>query len=285
MSTTHQKLVSFAAWGWCGFVVTIARANINLEWRPGSQTVNVGDTVRVGLYAVSDSTTNQSLSAMNMILAWDPLKLRLIAVDDAGGAALSFSGFPADPYHLNESDPPQDGDGLYVAFAELGDVVLATPAGTLISTFVLEALAQTPQTRLAILEEAGNPPGQTIVYDGEHPNRDVTGTLGSADVRIESQDCPSILDHVVKFHRGPRTLVTRVRLSPPAERGGAVGVVCTGPSGEQSEVARIHADLSARFEFLAVQPGEYVIYISETADRDGNTQCVGRFAEVRIQVR
>lgn len=285
MKTTHRKLVSLAAGGLCALAASGARANINLEWRPASQTVNVGDTVRVGLYAVSDSTADQSLSAMNVIIAWDPLKLRLIGVDDAGGAALSFSGFPADPYQLNEFDPPGDGDGLYVAFAELGDVVLATPAGTLITTFVLEAVAQTPQTTLAILEDAGNPPGQTIVYDGEHPNRDVTGTLGSADVRIETADCPSILDHVVKFHRGPRTLVSRVRLGPPAERGGAVNAVCTGPQGEQREVARIHADLSARFTFLAVQPGEYVIYISETANRDGNPQCVGRFAEVRIQVR
>ncbi|MCC7291058.1 MAG: hypothetical protein IT449_03235 [Phycisphaerales bacterium] len=62
-------------------------------------------------------------------------------------------------------------------------------------------------------------------------------------------------------------------------------LIRTGPQGEQHDAARIHASLSARTTFLAVQPGEYVIYISETADRDGHTRCVGRFGKVRIQVR
>lgn len=82
---------------------------------------------------------------------------------------------------------------MYVAFAELGESVPATTAGTLITTFVFETQTLAPQTTLAILEESGNPPGRTTVYDGEHPNKDVTGTLGEAHVRPMPLDEPLAL--------------------------------------------------------------------------------------------
>ncbi len=170
------------------------RGAINLELRPALQSACLCEpTVGVGLYAVSDDDGNQLLSAIDAILQWDPTKLDLLGVDATGGPPLLASGFPDDPFSLNESNPPQDGDGLYVAWANLGSTIAATPAGTLITTFMFFPVATTPGTPIDLLEAAGNPPGETIVYDGTVPNLDVTGKLAGAVIEI-LPCCPPDLD-------------------------------------------------------------------------------------------
>ena len=59
-----------------------ARGEIDLEWRPDKQVVKVGDTVDIGLYAVSDGDQDQLLAAVRVIIKWDPSFMRLIGVDD-----------------------------------------------------------------------------------------------------------------------------------------------------------------------------------------------------------
>ncbi len=172
-----------------------ALANINLEFRPPSQNVVTGNTANIGLYAVSDDETDQLLMSAQVIIAWDPSFLQLLGIDHTGAVPLESSEFPAnDPFNLNEVVPPQDGDGLYVALAPLGDPVAATPEGTLLTTFQFLTLAETPQTAVDILECAGDPEGHTIVYDGTVPNLDVTGTLTGAIVVIVSGPVPVALD-------------------------------------------------------------------------------------------
>jgi hypothetical protein len=166
-------------------VPALGESDVNLEWRPASQTVFVGDTVDIGLYAVSDDPeVDQSMAAMDVIIAWDPVYMQLLGVDDTGGPGWLSSSFPSDPYGLNEVIPPQDGDGIYTALASLGEPVDATPQGTLVTTFRFDTLSETSVTVLEILESAGSPLGQTVVYSGDTPNWPVTGTLGSAGVTI-----------------------------------------------------------------------------------------------------
>jgi hypothetical protein len=166
--------------------VSPARANIDLEFRPQQQTVLVGEAVALGLYAVSDNDmTNQSFAAIQAIFQWDPGHLRLLGLDETGSVDLLSSGFTAnDPFGLNEVVPPQDGDGLYLALAFLGDPIDATPQGTLITTFQFEALSLAEETLVGLLPTGGDPPGETIVFDGTVPNLDVTGELRGATVQI-----------------------------------------------------------------------------------------------------
>ncbi|MCZ6655112.1 MAG: hypothetical protein O7D91_19050, partial [Planctomycetota bacterium] len=169
---------------------------INLEFRPPSQSVLIGDTVSIGLYAVSDDETDASLTAAQVIISWDPSLLRLLGNDGTGAVPLLSSGFPPnDPFNLNEVVPPQDGDGLYVALAPLGNTVPTTPEGVLLTTFQFLALADTPQTPVDILDSGGDPLGETIVFDGTVPNLDVTGTLiGSVvDIIFEPPPDPTLL--------------------------------------------------------------------------------------------
>jgi hypothetical protein len=179
-----------------GHYAAPGQALINLEWRPMSQTTQVDDVVEIGLYAVSDDPeTDQLMSAMDVIFAWDPVYLEFLGLDCTGCPPWLFSGFSNDPFGLNETIPPQDGDGLYTALAPLGVPVAATPGGTLVTTFQFRARAVTDETWVEILEEAGSPLGRTIVYDGTVPGLDVTGTLGSAQIVIVCQLCPGDLDN------------------------------------------------------------------------------------------
>lgn len=169
---------------------------INLEWRPTPQTVFVGDPVNIGLYAVVDEG-QQSLRGIDMVFTWDPTYLGLLGLDQAGAVDLQSSEFPSnDPYNLNEVVPPQDGDGYYRAWANLGESVEVTPEGVLLTTFQFEALAVTPET-LVVIEASGGDPFvlETKVIGGSQPGMIVTGTLGDATVTTFCMSCVGDVDN------------------------------------------------------------------------------------------
>lgn len=187
-------LTSLAGATLIAVAVSTAGAAINLELRPGDQSVSIGDTVEVGLYVVSDDGANQLTAAMQVILSWNPDHLQLLGNHSDGAVALLTSVFPAgDPYGLNEVVPPQDGDGLFIAFAPLANPVAATPEGTLITTFEFLAMAPAWGTPVDMPDTGGAPPVSTIVFDGTVPNLDVTGTITGAAVEVLSC-CTADLD-------------------------------------------------------------------------------------------
>lgn len=163
-------------------------AAVNLEFRPVHQVVNVGDTVGVGLYAVSDDSQTQFTSAIDVVLAWQNPFLQLLGVDGTGAAPLLSSAFfSPDGHGLNENpfpNPPQDGDGFYTAFAMPGSPLGATPAGTLVTTFQFLAIAPTALTPVDMLVSAGTPAGFTTVFHPTIPATPITGTLSGAGVTI-----------------------------------------------------------------------------------------------------
>ncbi len=162
-----------------------AAADIDLEFREEVPVVDIGDEVRVGLYAVSDSATDQTLSVIEAVVTWDATRLLFTGVDATGAAPLLSSGFPAvGSGGLNEANPPQDGDAFYLALGPLGNPVDATPAGTLITTFVFEALHSGPDVPIALEASGGSPLQETVVYDGKTPNTVVTGALLDGAVSI-----------------------------------------------------------------------------------------------------
>lgn len=152
-----------------------SRALINLDLRPDSQTVNVGSIVSLGLYAVSDNATNQSIGAMDVIITWDPAKLNPISFTNAGnGYTWLQSSFPAsNPLNTSLSD----GNARWTALAQLSPPpAFATPAGLLVTTFRFTAMATTITPTVVAIPRSLSP-DLTAVYDGFQPNLDVTGTL------------------------------------------------------------------------------------------------------------
>ncbi len=234
-----------------------ARADIDLEWRPGAQAVEVGDTAEIGLYAVSDSNEDQLLAAMDVIIAWDPGFMRLIGVDDTGAPEWAFSGFLPDPFFINEVLPPEDGNGLYTAWGSFGKTVAATPEGTLITTFQFEALRETPLTELMILRQLRippNPEGRTAVYDGRVPGKEVTGKLGPpAGVTIGEGGCAGaekMKKPRCKNKRGFNQLTVKLV-------GGVEGDAFTVelPGGKKKE-GTINAKGKGKAKFKRLPPGE-----------------------------
>ncbi len=170
---------------------SIASADINLEFRTVTNAYSIGDSVLVDLYAVSDTAgTDQALAAIEAIISWPTTSLQLIEVVGGGEASLVFEGFPIlGSNGLNESDPPQDGDGLYIALSSLGTPTLATPAGTRITTLRFEALANDESALINIDQFGGVPQRSTIVFSGIIPNKDITGTLTGVTITIGPFAC------------------------------------------------------------------------------------------------
>lgn len=174
----------------------VAGAAVDVEFRVECDTYEVGDDVRVGLYAVSDLPSgNQLISALEVIFEWDETVLRLDGLSTSGGPGLVFQGFPTTDYGgLNEADPPQDGDGMYVGLGPLGTPIQASPSGRLITVFVFEALASSNSTDVLPVATGGSPLQGTIVYSGVTPNVEVTGVLSGDDVEIVQQGCDGDVD-------------------------------------------------------------------------------------------
>ncbi len=162
-----------------------AMAAVNLEFRPVTQTVNVGQTFGVGLYAVSSTSATESMSAVDVIFGWQPSFLQLLSNDNTGAVPQLTSMFISPgAFGLNEAPIPADGDGIYTGLANFGNPVQVTPAGVLLTTFRFTALAQTVLTPVDMLVSAGNPVGFTRALSGLTPNLNITGTLSGATVRI-----------------------------------------------------------------------------------------------------
>jgi hypothetical protein len=185
------------------WVASEARALINLEWRPSAQVVNVGDTAAIGLYAVSDDDTAQSLSALDAIVAWDTAHLELLGVTNNGPYVWLSSGFPNDAGLDGVNNTWTDGDALYQALGALGSPAMASPAGLLVTTFRFEALAETPATLVTLPESLGLFTS-TRVFDGQTPGLEVQGSLGSATVTIvpEPDSLLILLGGVAALRRG-----------------------------------------------------------------------------------
>ena len=224
---------------------TTVQANINLEFRAVNETVIVGQPVNLGLYAVSDDETDQLLAAAQVIFAWDQSVLQLLGLDNSGAVELLSSSFPVgDPFNLNEQVPPQDGDGLYVALALLGDSVAATPEGTLLTTFQFQAIAPSAATPIDILPFGGKPEGDTIVLDGVVPNLDVTGTLTGTEVQVLAES-------------EAVTLTLHVISGLPAGKGDVVVIGMTMSNLGKAETVGCQAFLEFDSSELTFIEGEY----------------------------
>ncbi len=153
---------------------------VDLELRPVTETVIVGGTVEIGLYAVSADGNDQSVGFVGTVVTWDASTLVLTGNSDEGAFAWTYSGFPSDPAGLN--DTFSDGDAYYQAVvSEEGPLATATAEGSLVTTLLFTALPDaTGATSIAIvlcIEETC-----TVVLD-RHPFQagveDVTGSLGT----------------------------------------------------------------------------------------------------------
>ena len=160
-------------------------ANVNLELRPVPEAC-AARTLAVSLYAVSDNETSQSISAMDVILSWDPAVLQLLGTDNGGPYPYGwlFSGFSNDQGLDGLNNTWTDGNALYTALAQLSNPPVpawAPPEGLLVVNFKFKILRVGTPTAVALLPSLGLY-SHTVVYDGFTPGLIVTGTLSPVSV-------------------------------------------------------------------------------------------------------
>ena len=171
---------------------------VNLELHPDSPSVAVGATLDIALFAVSDSASNQSFSAMDVILTWDPTALELLGATDDGPVAWIISGFLTDESGDGINNTFSDGDAVYTA-ASLGGAA-ATPGGLHVTTLHFKALSGADKTHMVIVATRGERT-RTQVFRAGQVNQDFVGTLGSAAVAVEFAADLVIADQVVPAGR------------------------------------------------------------------------------------
>ncbi len=162
---------------------TPAQALIDLEWRPACQSVEPGQMVEIGLYVVSDDETDQSISAMDIILLWDPDVIELVGVVDNGPYAWLFSGFTDDSVFDGLNETFLDGNALYTAWAQFGVPAYATPEGLLVTTVQFVGSMDPGFCWITEPRQAGMY-SETRIIDGEVPALHVEGVLGKATAGV-----------------------------------------------------------------------------------------------------
>jgi hypothetical protein len=166
----YASCIAFMLW-----LTPNAHCEVHLELRPQASILNPGQSVQVALIAIADSAFGQSISAAQVILHWDVAYMQLSGHSTAGAPPFLVSNFIAEPYGLNAS--LTDGDGMWFGYAPLGQPFTVTQQGTLLTTFLFQAGNAAGTTTIALPRFAGNPVGETTVFDGTVPNLNITGNL------------------------------------------------------------------------------------------------------------
>jgi hypothetical protein len=160
-----------------GAITTSANALVSLEFRPLNQSVFVGDTVSIGLYATAP--TPESFVAVDTILIWTNSIMNPVGSNQFGGAynAWTSAGFLNN--EMNQS--LSDGDAFWTGLGPLfGTPPEGTPGGSLLTTFTFTAL--TPGTATLAMPASFNWPGRPQPFESKvygPQNQDITGTLAA----------------------------------------------------------------------------------------------------------
>lgn len=227
-------LAAAAALG-CG---SAARAGVDVALVPEQPVALVGEVVRVRIVLTADSPDQESISSARVLLDWNPAELRLTGADSTGAVSLLSSGFPGDPYGLNESAVPQDGTALFLAFAPLATAIPVDQEGVLLGTLLFECLAP-GESLVEIPPTAGLPATHTTIFDGSSPNLDITGQRLSADVSVVTE---------------PTELVLEVAPAGPVGAGDGVTVTLSMRALHGQPAASFHASIEfdpAELGFIA----------------------------------
>ena len=168
---------------------TAAMANVNLEFRPGTIEGVPGETVEIGLYAVSDDGADQAFFGGQMIVTWDSDLLELVGTQDDGPYTWLASYFPDDSGGDGLNTSFTDGDAWYMALARFDALPVATDEGLLITTFLFEVVGDEGTSMIEMPEQLGDFT-TTAVLHPTIPGSTVTGTLGTAMVMVGDVEIP-----------------------------------------------------------------------------------------------
>ena len=162
----------------CSALASPAAADVYLELRPAQPRVDLGEPVRIGLYAVSDQEIDQAVGGIDAIVSWDPRVLTLAGREDDGPYSWMFSWFPNDSQLDGLNETWSDGNALYQSLRRSAPnpPAMATADGLLVTTLVFTAVGPATVTRISFIPEIGLYT-RTRVLDGLDTGIIITGQL------------------------------------------------------------------------------------------------------------
>lgn len=165
--------------------VSVGAAGVDLVLKPTFQVVQVGESVDLGLYALSSNESDWPISGMDVVVLYDPTRLHFYNLTSMGAPYnwLQNGFFWPSPDNIN--DDLSDGQMMYTAWAQLGVPAVAPGNGLLVTTFQFQAQAEGCGEYVAVVPAWGTS-ATTRVFDGTTPNHDVTGNLGAAKILVVS---------------------------------------------------------------------------------------------------
>ena len=174
--------------------IAVRAGTVSLEIRPAVSRVDVGTTVSVGLYAVSDTETNQAFSALDTLPTWVPEVLELLGNLNNGPYGWLLTWFPSDAQLDGVNDTWLDGTAYYQAVGRFPPIPLpqATPDGLLVTTWRFQA--NQGGTSAIYLAPMIGTYSSTRVHDPVEPGVFLTGSLRGATVIVVACGEPADLD-------------------------------------------------------------------------------------------
>jgi len=171
------------------FFAASAQALIHLELRPERSTYLVGEVVNVGVYAVSDDESQQSIASLSVVYNWESHSLGCIRRIISGPYVWLASGFYNDSGLDGLNISLCDDDAMQQLLGRLrpDPPAFATPQGLLITTIQFDALIPDLSAEITMARDYGQF-SHTRVFDGHIPGFDVTGDLVGTKIRILAQN-------------------------------------------------------------------------------------------------
>jgi hypothetical protein len=158
---------------------THAQDPVDLFLVPGG-CVDVGDDVRVDIFAASSTTNISAVSAIDVIITWDAALLELVSIDTSFAQhPWLLTAFLPDPDGINAST--SDGDALLTLLTSPGLPALVPQHGGIIATsLTFRPIAPVPAGTAVSIAPILGAFGQTAVYSYDTPGLAITGNVSDS---------------------------------------------------------------------------------------------------------
>ncbi len=144
-------------WGLFAIVFLVAPnlavAEVELSLRSTETFARVGEPFIVELVATSTSESDEPIASMSVILTWDSDAFASIEPFSVSGAPWMVLGFLQDPDGINTVT--EDGNVILTGLAFPGNLVQASPDGTVVAILEFVGLNRMPPTPIAIPSNIG----------------------------------------------------------------------------------------------------------------------------------
>ncbi|MHC5112352.1 MAG: hypothetical protein ACYTHJ_21045 [Planctomycetota bacterium] len=175
-----------------------ALASVDLTLEPEDPNVAMGANLDIQLVARNDEEGMARVSAVSVVLVWDPEVIQLTGSSEIEPGTWLATGFFPDPDGIN--DALDDGDAVFTALASPANIVEIPMENMALAAFSFQAMTSMPNAQVVIQERLLEF-GETAVFHADIPNLNILGSVEGASVNIlQCGSADSDVDSIVDMH-------------------------------------------------------------------------------------